>query len=455
MLMDGVSMELPEDVVPVTSSKHIGRELARRIRDRSANLGVIGLGYTGLHLALEMAGMGFRVTGIDIDGSKVESINAGISYVVDIQNETLCSAVVGGGIRATQSFASVEFLDAISICVPTPLRKTKDPDLAYMIAATEAVHNHLKPGKLIVLESAVYPGTTRETVLPILEKSGLKVGRDFFLAYSPKRVIPCNKTYRTRSIPKVIGGLTPRCTALAALLYRQFVETIIPVSSSESAEMVRFLENTFRTVNTALANEMARMCLKFGANVWEVIEAAKSKPFDFMPFYPGPGVGGDCIAIDPYYLNWKAKMSGFEPRLFEVAGIINSQMPAFTISRIADALNKRRKSLNGSQILVLGIAHTRDTNNFRGSPCLEIVRALYEKGAVVSYSDPHVLSIELDGKELTSTPTTPDIVGSADCVVILTDHSAFDYPTIVAHSRLVLDCRNALRKYRAENVIAL
>jgi len=448
-------MELPEQVVAITHSKHIGRELARKIRDRSANLGVIGLGYAGLHLALEMADKGFRVTGIDIDGSKVESINAGISYVVDVQNETLYSAVFGGSIRATQSFASVEFLDTISICVPTPLRKTRDPDLAYMMAAVEAVHNHLKPGKLIVLESTIYPGTTRETVLPILEKSGLKAGRDFFLAYSPKRVNPGNKTHMTRNIPKVIGGMTPRCTALAALLYHHFVDRIIPVSSSESAEMVRFLENTFRSVNIALANEMARMCLQFGANVWEVIEAAKSKPFDFMPFYPGPGVGGDCFAVDPYYLNWKARMSGFEPRLLEIAGIINSQMPAFTISRIADALNKSKKSLNGSHILALGLAHTRDTADIRESPSLEIVRALYDKGSVVSYSDPHVLSIELDGKKLTSTPTTPDILRSADCVVILTDHSAFDYPTIVAHSQLVLDCRNVLRKYRAENVIAL
>ena len=451
--MEGVSMGLPE-VVGITS-KHVGRELARKIRDRSANVGVIGLGYAGLHLALEMADKGFRVIGIDIDGSKVESINAGISYVADVPNEALHSAVAKGTIRATQSFASVEFLDTISICVPTPLRKTKDPDLSYLMAAAEAVHNHLKPGKLVVLESTIYPGTTRETVLPILQKSGLRAGRDFFLAYSPKRMIPGDKTYTTPNIPKVIGGITPRCTALATLLYQQFIERIIAVSSSESAEMVRFLENTFRSVNIALANEMARMCLKFGANVWEVIEAAKSKPFDFMPFYPGPGVGGDCFAVDPYYLNWKARLSGFEPRLLEIAGIINSQMPAFTISRIADALNKSKKSLNGSHILALGIAHTRDTNRVRESPSMEIVRTLYDKGAIVSYSDPHVLSIALDGRTLTSTPTTPEILSSADCVVILTDHSAFDYPTIVAHSRLVLDCRNALRNYRAENVIAL
>jgi UDP-N-acetyl-D-glucosamine dehydrogenase len=448
-------MGLREQVVALSNSKHTGRELVNKIRNRSANLGVIGLGYAGLHLALEMAGKGFRVTGIDVDRSKVESINAGISYVMDVQNETLYSAVTGGSIKATQSFASVEFLDTISICVPTPLRRTKDPDLSYMLAAVEAIRNHLKPGKLIILESTIYPGTTREVVLPILEKSGLKTGGDFFLAYSPKRVNPGTKIYMPRNIPKVVGGVTPRCTALATLLYHQFIKRIIPVSSPESAEMVKFLENTFQSVNVALANEMARMCLNFGANVWEVIEAAKSKPFDFMPFYPGPGVGGDCFALDSHYLNWKARMIGFDPRLSEVAAIINSQMPAFTISRIGDALNKRKKSLNGSHILALGIAHRRDTNDTRESPSLEIVKALNNKGAIVSYSDPHVLSVELDGKQLTSTPLTPHILKSTDCVVILTDHSAFDYSTIVAHSPLILDCRNALSNYRAENIIAL
>jgi UDP-N-acetyl-D-glucosamine dehydrogenase len=444
-----------EHVAAITHSKHIGRELARKIRDRSASLGVIGLGYAGLHLALAMAHKGFRVTGIDIDGSKVDSINAGISYVVDVQNETLYSAVAGKNLRATQSFASVEFLDAVSICVPTPVRKIKELDLSYLMAAVEAVHNHLKPGKLIVLESTIAPGTTRDIVLPTLQKSGLKAGRDFFLAYSPKRVYPSHKTFMTRNIPKVIGGITPRCTALAALLYNQFLERIIPVSSSESAEMVKFLENTFRTVNIALANEMARMCLKFGLDVWEVIEAAKSKPFDFMPFYPGPGMAGPCIAVEPSYLKGKPRIDGSQPLLVEVAGIVNSQLPAFTSRRIADALNKRQKSINGSHILALGIAHTRDRNDMRESPSLDILRSLHEKGAIVSYSDPHVLSIDLDGKMLTSSATTAEALSSADCVLILTDHSAFDYPTIVTHSRLVLDCRNALRKYRAENVIAV
>jgi UDP-N-acetyl-D-glucosamine dehydrogenase len=451
--MEEVSMELPEHIAAITHSKHVGRELARKIRDRSANVGVIGLGYTGLQLALEMAEKGFRVTGIDFDGSKVDSINAGISYVVDVQNERLYSAVAAKNLRATQSFASLEFLDTISICVPTPLGKTTDPNLAYMIAAVEAVHNHLKPGKLIVLESTIYPGTTRETVLPILEKSGLRAGRDFFLAYSPKRVNPRGKTYMTRSIPKVIGGMTPRCTALAALLYHQFVEQIIPVSSSESAEMVKFLENTFRSVNIALANEMARMCLKFGANVWEVIELAKSKPFDFMPFYPGPEVGGDCIAIDPYYLNWKARISGFEPRLSELAGYINSQMPAFTVSHVTDALNQRQKSLKGSKILVLGVTYKRNTNDIRESPALEVLHGLYEKGAFVYYSDPYVPSLEIDNRTLKSTATTPEVLQSMDCVLVLTDHSNFNYEMIAAHSFLILDKRNALKDFSGSNII--
>jgi UDP-N-acetyl-D-glucosamine dehydrogenase len=453
--MEAITMELRPQVVSLTRSKNIGRELARKIRDRSAKLGVIGLGHSGLHLALEMAHKGFRVTGIEIDGSKVESINAGISYVLDVENETLGSAVAEGNMRATQSFASLEFLDAISICVPTLLRETKNRDLSYLMAAVEAVHNHLKPGKLIVLESVVQPRTTREIVLPILEKSGLKAGREFFLAYSPKRGSPRNEAYMTRKIPRVIGGMTSRCTELAALLYHQFVERIIRVSSSESAEMVKFLEDTFRSVNIALANEMARMCLEIGIDVWELIEAAKSKPYDFMPFYPGPGIAGDRFAVDLWYLDWKAKTNGFEPRLLEAAGLINSQMPAFTIDRITHALNENKKSLNGSHILALGIAHTRDTNATCHSPSLEILRALYDKGAVVSYSDPYVPLIELDGKQLTSTPITPDILKSMDCVVILTDHSLFDYQTIIAHSRLVLDCKNTLRKYHTENVMAL
>ena len=448
-------MELYEETLDENRMNSLRQDLERKIRDRSAKLGVIGLGYVGLPLAVEMAHKGFRVTGIDIDGSKVESVNAGISYVLDVSNESLRSNAVNGSIRATQSFAAVESLDAISICVPTPLRKTKDPDLSYIIAAVEAVHNHLTPGKLIVLESTTYPGTTREVVLPILEKSGLKVGRDFFLAFSPERVDPGNKAFTTRNIPKVIGGMTPGCTEIATLLYQQFLERTVPVSSPESAEMVKLLENTFRSVNIALANEMARMCRKFHINVWEVIEAAKTKPFGFMPFYPGPGLGGHCIPVDPYYLTWKAKIKGFEPCLIEIASVINSQMPGFTVSRIADALNKNKKSLNGSRILALGVAYKCDVSDTRESPALEVVTGLMEKGAIVSYSDPYVPRIEVGGEDLVSADLTPQLIQSMDCVVVLTDHSVFDYSMIAAESLLVLDCRNALRNFSRANILSL
>jgi UDP-N-acetyl-D-glucosamine dehydrogenase len=448
-------MELVQEVITETAAKPVRHDLEGKIRDRSARLGVIGLGYVGLPLAVEMAHQGFRVTGIDIDGGKVESVNAGRSHILDVPDESLTAVVMNGTLRATQSFAAVECLDTISICVPTPLRKTKDPDLSYIIAAVEAVHNHLRLGKLIILESTTYPGTTREIVLPILEKSGLKAGRDFFLAFSPERVDPGNRAFTTRNIPKVIGGMTPRCTEIASLLYQQFLDCTVPVSSPESAEMVKLLENTFRSVNIALANEMARMCRKFHINVWEVIEAAKTKPFGFMPFYPGPGLGGHCIPVDPYYLTWKARLNGFEPRLIEMAGLINSQMPGFTISRIADALNKNKKSLNGSRILALGVSYKSDVSDTRESPALEVVKELMEKGVMVSYSDPYVPRVEIGGEVLVSVSLTPELLQSMDGIVILTDHSVFDYSMIVAESSLILDCRNALRDFSGSNIMPL
>ena len=436
-------------------SQHIGRELQRKIRNRSAKLGVIGLGYAGLHLALEMANCGFQATGIDIDSDKVESVKAGISYLSDVRNETLYSAVAEQRLRATQSFASIEFFDAISICVPTPLAKNKHPDLSYLLASVEAVRNHLKSGKLVIVESTIPPGATREIILPILQKAGLAVGRDFFLAYSPKRVNPGNKYLAPRSIPKIIGGMTSRCTTIAANLYRQFLERIILVSSVESAEMVKLLEDSFCSVNLALANEMASLCRKFGVDAWEVVEAAKSKPFDFLPFYPGPGISGQSTAGERSYLDKTPGMSGVKPLLVEIATMVNSQLPTVALNRITDTLNERKRSINGSRILVLGISQIRDRKYTRESLSLDILKALHEKGAIVTYSDPHVPSIEFDGKMLTSTSVTADIVGSVDCVLILTNHSAFDYQTIVAHSPLVLDCRNALRKYHADNVVAV
>src|SRR5215475_15121180 len=446
-------MGLQVDTVAEKPLTYVQRTLEQKICDHSANLGVIGLGYVGLTLATEMAQKGFRVTGIDIDGGKVESVNAGVSYVLGVPNESLFSVVANGALRATQSLAAMEALDTISICVPTPLRKNKDPDLSYIMAAVEAIHNHLRPGKLIVLESTTYPGTTREVVLPILEKSGLKAGRDFFLAYSPERADPADKAFTTCNIPKVIGGITPRCTELAKLLYRHFFERTVPVSGPESAEMVKLLENTFLSVNIALANEVSRMCGKLHINVWEVIEAVKTKPSDFMAFYPGPGLGGYCIPVDPYYLTWKARMNGFEPRLIELAAIINSQLPGFTVNRIAGVLNKHRKSVNGSRVLALGIAYKNDDAHDSGA--LEVLRLLLEEGANVSYSDPYVPKVESGGETLVSTNLTPQILQSMDCVVILTDDSAFDYAMVAAHSPLVLDCRNSLRSFSGSNILSL
>jgi UDP-N-acetyl-D-glucosamine dehydrogenase len=402
-----------------------------------------------------MAKEGFEVTGIDIDRNKVDSVNSGLSYVLDVPSETLLPLVTQKWFKATQSLAAVENLDAVIICVPTPLGKTKEPDLSYVIAAAEAISNHLQPGQLIIVESTTYPGTTREVVLPILEKTGRQVGKDFFLAFSPERVDPGNLTHTTRTIPKVVGGMTPQCSQLAGLLYQQFVDKIVPVSSPECAEMAKLLENTFRNVNIALVNEMAVMCHKFGIDIWEVIEAAKSKPFGFMPFYPGPGLGGHCIPVDPYYLTWKARLKGIEPRFIELAAQINSQMPLFTISRVADALNERQRCLKGSKILGLGVAYKRDTNDIRESPALEVLEGLHQKGAIVGYSDPHVPSVQLNGERIKSLALTADGLSSMDCVVLLTDHSTFDYEMIVAHSRVILDCRNAFKNFPRSNIVAL
>ena len=440
---------------PVSQALGLRRELRRRVRDRSAKVGIVGLGYVGLPLAIEMAKEGYRVTGIDLSKEKVNSINDGISYIPDIPNETVAAFVAGDRLRATQSLAAVTDLDTINICVPTPLRKNKDPELSYVIAAVEVIGKHIQPGQLIILESTTYPGTTREVVLPILEESGLRAGTDFFLAYSPERVDPGNSTYHTRNIPKVVGGVTPRCAETAVLFYRQFIDDVISVSSTDCAEMVKLLENTFRSVNIALANEMALTCHSFGINVWEVIEAAKSKPFGFMPFYPGPGLGGHCIPVDPYYLTWKARMKGCEPRLIELAGHINSQMPAFVIRGINDALNEKRKCLNGAKILALGVAYKRDTNDVRESPALQILTGLDDKGAVVHYTDPYIQTIIVNDKAMNSLALTSELLESMDLVAILTDHSAFDYAMVAQHSPLVFDTRNAMKASDCSNVRCL
>ncbi|HZH82590.1 MAG TPA: nucleotide sugar dehydrogenase, partial [Phototrophicaceae bacterium] len=394
-------MEVPHETILSSAQvspialPNLARELKKRIRTRTAKTGIIGLGYVGLPLSVEMAKAGFQVTGIDLSQEKVNALNRGISYIPDVPSQTVESFVAAERLRATQSLAAVAELDTINICVPTPLRKNKDPELSYIIAAVEVIRNHIRAGQLIILESTTYPGTTREVVLPILEESGLKAGSDFFLAYSPERVDPGNSIFHTQNIPKVVGGITPRCAETAVFFYRQYIDNVFSVSSTDCAEMVKLLENTFRSVNIALANEMALTCHSFGIDVWEVIAAAKTKPFGFMPFYPGPGLGGHCIPVDPYYLTWKARMKGCEPRLIELAGHINSQMPAFVIRGMADALNEKRKCLNGAKVLALGVAYKRDTNDVRESPALQVLLGLQEKGCEICFSDPYVPQITI------------------------------------------------------------
>ena len=434
---------------------NLARELKKRIRTRTAKTGIIGLGYVGLPLAVEMAKAGFQVTGIDLSQEKVNALNRGLSYIPDVPSQTVESFVAADRLRATQSLAAVAELDTINICVPTPLRKNKDPELSYIIAAVEVIRNHIRPGQLIILESTTYPGTTREVVLPILEESGLKAGSDFFLAYSPERVDPGNSIFHTQNIPKVVGGITPRCAETAVFFYRQYIDNVFSVSSTDCAEMVKLLENTFRSVNIALANEMALTCHSFGINVWEVIEAAKTKPFGFMPFYPGPGLGGHCIPVDPYYLTWKARMKGCEPRLIELAGHINSQMPAFVIRGMADALNEKRKCLNGAKVLALGVAYKRDTNDVRESPALQVLLGLQEKGCEICFSDPYVPQITINETNLDSVTLSPELLQSMDLVVVLTDHSKFDYAMIAKFSPLIFDTRNALSDLAQPNVYNL
>jgi UDP-N-acetyl-D-glucosamine dehydrogenase len=434
---------------------NLARELKKRIRTRTAKTGIIGLGYVGLPLAVEMAKAGFQVTGIDLSQEKVNALNRGLSYIPDVPSQTVESFVAADRLRATQSLAAVAELDTINICVPTPLRKNKDPELSYIIAAVEVIRNHIRAGQLIILESTTYPGTTREVVLPILEESGLKAGSDFFLAYSPERVDPGNSIFHTQNIPKVVGGITPRCAETAVFFYRQYIDNVFSVSSTDCAEMVKLLENTFRSVNIALANEMALTCHSFGINVWEVIEAAKTKPFGFMPFYPGPGLGGHCIPVDPYYLTWKARMKGCEPRLIELAGHINSQMPAFVIRGMADALNEKRKCLNGAKVLALGVAYKRDTNDVRESPALQVLLGLQEKGCEICFSDPYVPQIMINETNLDSVTLSPELLQSMDLVVVLTDHSKFDYAMIAKFSPLIFDTRNALSDLAQPNVYNL
>jgi UDP-N-acetyl-D-glucosamine dehydrogenase len=427
--------------------------LEAKIKSRSARVGVVGLGYVGLPLAVEFAKAGFDVTGIDLNAEKTKSVNAGESYVGDISSRVLSEIVRAGKLRATTDFAAVRELDTVNICVPTPLRKTKDPDMSYIVSSCQEILNNLHAGMLLILESTTYPGTTDELLLPMFEKSGLKVGEDFFLCFSPERVDPGNPKYQTVNIPKVVGGTTAACTEMGRLFYAQALNTVVPVSSTQVAEMVKLLENTFRMINIGLVNEMALMCDRMGINVWEVIEAAATKPFGFMPFYPGPGLGGHCIPIDPFYLSWKTKQAGIEARFIELAGYINGQMPHFVVDKIQNALNDAGKPVKGSHIHILGVAYKRDIEDLRESPALDVMLLLKRRGARLSYSDPHVPQLQLDGDVLQAQPET--MVGEADCAVIITDHSSFDYQKIAAAARLIVDTRNALKGVNSPHIVRL
>ena len=431
-------------------------QLRQKIETRKAKTGVVGLGYVGLPLAVELAHAGFSVVGIDIDQAKVDSLNRGESYIQDIPSSVLKPLVDSGLIKATTDFASVADLDTINICVPTPLRKTKDPDMSFIVSSCQSIAKHFHAGMLVILESTTYPGTTDELMLPMFEREDLKVGEHFFLCFSPERVDPGNETYQTKNIPKVVGGITVACTEVGALFYRQSLDTVVPVGSTRVAEMVKLLENTFRMINIGLVNEIALMCDRMEINVWEVIDAAATKPFGYMPFYPGPGLGGHCIPIDPFYLSWKTKQAGIEARFIELAGYINGSMPHFVVDKIQNALNDHSKPLKGSRVHVLGVAYKRNIDDVRESPALDIIHLLGKRGSIVSYSDPFVASLRADGVVPAMDSIDPEkAAAEADCVVIVTDHKAFDYGKIVDRAKLIVDTRNALKGKVSEKIVRL
>lgn len=420
-------------------------ELLEKIQRRAVRLGVVGLGYVGLPLAVEFAQAGLEVVGIDLDPRKVEAITRGQSYIPDIPSATVAALVQVGRLSATSDYAVLRTCDAVSICVPTPLNKTRDPDMSYVINAATQVAEFAHAGLIIVLESTTYPGTTEEILLPRLQAAGWRIGTDVFLAFSPERIDPGNQRYQVRNTPKVLGGATPACTEVARALYELAVDVIVPVSSMRAAEMVKLLENTFRAVNIGLVNEMALMCAKLDVDVWEVIEAASTKPYGYMRFTPGPGIGGHCIPVDPLYLSWKLKSLNYTARFIELADSINSRMPAHVVALVADALNESRRALNGSHLLVLGVAYKRDIDDVRESPALDVLTELLARKAGVSYHDPFVARITLDGRVFESQPLTAAALAAADCVIVITDHSQFDWDWVRQHARVIVDTRNALR----------
>ena len=420
--------------MPNTSLEHF--------RSGDLTVGVVGLGYVGLPLSVQIARSGLRVVGLDVDCETVDGINAGASHVEDVTEEELEGVLATGRLEATTDMARLAECDAISISVPTPLSKTQDPDVSFVIAASEAVAAALRPGQLVVLESTTYPGTTRELLLPALERTGLAVGKDFFLCFSPERVDPGNQVWKTKNTPKVIGGVTPGCTQAGLAVYERFIDTMVPVSSTEAAEMVKILENTFRAVNIALVNEVALIADRLDVDVWEVIEAAATKPFGFMKFTPGPGLGGHCIPVDPHYLAWKMRTLNYRTRFIELASEINAEMPEFVVGKVRAALNARKKPVNGARVLVLGVAYKRDVNDVRESPALDIIGLLAADGADVAYHDPFVPDLAEDGTPLSSVPLTDQALTEAEAVVIVTDHTDIDYARVLERSAVVVDARH-------------
>ena len=431
------------------------QQLITRFEGKTTVAGVVGLGYVGLPLVVEVAKAGYRVLGQDISAKTAAGINAGESHIADVPSAELAPLVKAGKVSATTDAKRLAECDVISICVPTPLNKTKDPELSYILSATESVVATLRPGQLIILESTTYPGTTREVMLPLLERGGLKVGKDFFLAFSPERVDPGNVKWQTKNTPKVLGGVTPACLEVAKAFYGRVFDTIVPVSSAEAAELTKVYENTFRMINIALANELAQACDLLGVDVWEVIEAAATKPFGFMKFTPGPGLGGHCIPLDPHYLSWKMRTLNYKTRMIELASEVNSEMPVFVTQKVADALNDDGKAVKGSRVLVLGIAYKRDIDDMRESPALDIIKLLQDRGADVVFHDPFCASIADDGHTpikglpMFSVPLTKAEVAAADAVVVVTDHSTVDYAMVGAEARLVVDTRGVMRSVKS------
>jgi len=427
-------------------------DLKQKIFQKKAKIAICGLGYVGLPLAVELAKVGFSVFGLDMQKDKVKQVNQGKSYILDVESEDLKKVVSKGNLKAISDSRTLGKTDVIIICVPTPLTKHKEPDISYVKAVTQDIAKNLKKGQLVILESTTYPGTTREVILPALAKSGLKVGKDFYLAFSPERVDPGNKQFKTKDIPKVVGGMTKKCTDLAALVYSSFIKQVHKVSSPETAEMTKLLENIFRIVNISAINELALLCDKMKIDIWEVIEAAKTKPYGFMAFYPGPGIGGHCIPLDPFYLSWKAKEHDFYARFIELASEINVMMPHYVITKITYALNQQKKPVAGSKILVLGVAYKKDVADVRESPVLKIIQELLHKRAKVLYHDPYVQKIKLENKILNSSKLSSKLLSNVDCVLIATDHSTFDFNKIAKQAKLIVDTRNGIKERGLKHV---